>query len=143
MDLSTQNGWYVDFLVGGERANTDASLGLGTVVFSTNIPSAPSANACGDPNASGSKSFIYALDYATGGAVKNADNIASVSMGDGIVTRPVLVALTDGTVRSLTRVSNGVSDDTDLGSTSIKTPPIHVTSASGLRRVSWRELTAR
>lgn len=143
VDLSTQNGWYLDFLTAGERANTDASLGLGTVVFTTNVPSAPTANACGDPNASGSKSFIYALDYATGAAVQNAENIVGVSLGDGIVTRPVLVALSDGTVRSLTRVSNGVSNDTDLGSTSIKTPPIHIGSAAGLRRVSWRELTVR
>lgn len=144
VNWASNKGWYMDFLGAGERASTDPSLGLGTLLFTTNLPSLTSGSVCGDPSTSGAKSFLYALDYKTGGAVSNAYGVAGVSLGDGAVTRPVMILMADGTVRALTRVSNGVASgdgSTDQGQTVITTPPISKGAGSGLRRVSWRELT--
>lgn len=145
VDWTSNKGWYMDFLGAGERASTDPSLGLGTLLFTTNLPSLTSGNVCGDPSTSGAKSFLYSLNYKTGGAVTNASGVAGVSLGDGAVTRPVMILMADGTVRALTRVSNGLSsgdsNSTDQGQTVITTPPIDKGAGSGLRRVSWRELT--
>ena len=144
VDWTLNKGWYMDFLGAGERASTDPSLGLGTLLFTTNLPSLTSGSVCGDPSTSGAKSFLYALNYKTGGAVSNSSGVAGVSLGDGAVTRPVMILMADGTVRALTRVSNGLSSgngSTDQGQTVITTPPIDKGAGSGLRRVSWRELT--
>lgn len=145
VDWTSNKGWYMDFLGAGERASTDPSLGLGTLLFTTNLPSLTSGSVCGDPSTSGAKSFLYSLNYKTGGAVTNASGVAGVSLGDGAVTRPVMILMADGTVRALTRVSNGLSsgdsNSTDQGQTVITTPPIDKGAGSGLRRVSWRELT--
>lgn len=145
VDWTSNKGWYMDFLGAGERASTDPSLGLGTLLFTTNLPSLTSGSVCGDPSTSGAKSFLYSLNYKTGSAVTNASGVAGVSLGDGAVTRPVMILMADGTVRALTRVSNGLSsgdsNSTDQGQTVITTPPIDKGAGSGLRRVSWRELT--
>jgi type IV pilus assembly protein PilY1 len=143
VNWTSQNGWYVDFLTPGERAYTDPTLGLGTLLFTTNHPQAGSANACGDPNAAPISSFIYALDYRTGGAVVNTAGVVGTGLGAGAATRPVLIELADGTVRSLTRTSSGAATGTDQGKTIVGTPPINLGSGSGLRRVSWRELTSQ
>lgn len=145
VDWTANNGWYVDFLGAGERANTDPSLGLGTLLFTTNLPSLTSGSVCGDPTTSGAKSFLYAMDYKTGGAIANTANVSGMALGDGAVTRPVMILMADGTVRALIRVSNGVGSNdpnsTDQGQTRVGTPPIGKGSGSVVRRVSWRELT--
>ena len=142
VSLGTDNGWYVDFVSGGERASTDPTLGLGTLLFTTNLPSINSANACGDPSISSAKAFIYALDYKTGGAVSTAGTVSGVSLGSGAVTRPVLIRLSDGSVRSLTRVSGtSAGSGTDLGTTVVRDVPVSTSSTA--RRVSWRELTTQ
>jgi type IV pilus assembly protein PilY1 len=139
VDWATQSGWFVDFLTGGERAATDPSLGLGTLVFTTNLPSISSGTACGDPSKAVTNSFLYAFNYITGKAVEGASNVAGVSLGNGTVTRPVLIELADGTVRTLTRISNGSQG----GNTIVGKPPIAAGKGTGLRKVSWRELTTQ
>ncbi|MBS1189477.1 MAG: Type fimbrial biosis protein PilY1 [Rhodocyclaceae bacterium] len=140
VSLGTHNGWYVDFPTGGERSTTDATLALGSLVFTTIAPQRSSVNVCGDNNTDASASFAYALDYLTGGAVTTAASISGVSLGSGLVTRPVLVEQADGTVWSLIRTSGGGGDGTDLGITVTLKPPMKPSVGSGLRRVSWREL---
>ncbi|MGV7927245.1 hypothetical protein PJO48_29785, partial [Mycobacterium kansasii] len=39
LDLTTMNGWYLDLPETGERMDTDLVLQLGTLVFTSNIPS--------------------------------------------------------------------------------------------------------
>lgn len=147
VNIPTDKGWYLDFLTGGERVYTDPSIELGTLVFTTNVPSMNSASVCGDPSTAGAKSFFYALDYKTGGAVSGSYGVGGVSLGDGTATRPVLIMLGSGTVISLTRVSTGISSNTpagastDLGSTKTGLPTIGKSGGAGLKRVSWRELT--
>lgn len=151
VDWGVNNGWYFDFLTGGERAATDSSLGLGTLVFTTITPKAATGDACNTSGGSTS-SFSCAVDYLTGGGVSGANGVACVSLGSGVATRPVLVELPDGTVLELIRISGpedpwidppGGGTTTgggDMGSTKITTPPISGGSTGGTRRVSWRKI---
>ena len=151
VDWTTSNGWYIDFLTGGERASTDPTLGLGSLLFTTIRPQSSSVSACGAPGTDTSASFLYVLNYLTGGAVVGANTVTGVSLGSGLVTRPVMIELTDGSVRALIRASTGGSAGsvssgstaTDLGNTLVVTPTVNLSSSGNLRRVSWRELTSR
>ena len=152
MDWTTKNGWYVDFLTGGERSSTDSTLGLGSLLFTTIRPQSSSVSACGAPGTDTSASFLYVLNYLTGAAVVGANTVSGISLGSGIVTRPVMIELSDGTVFALIRTSTGGSSSgsgsasastTDLSGTVIVKPTVNPTSSGGLRRVSWRELTTR
>lgn len=154
VDWTTKSGWYLDFLSAGERSSSDPSLGLGTLLFTTITPQSSSVSACGDPTGNGSASFAYALDYLTGGPVSGANDVAGYSLGNGLVTRPVLIEQSNGTVRALIRTSStsagtavgsspeDLTSGSDLGSTIVMTPPIKPTSAGTARRVSWRELNS-
>ena len=137
VNWSTQNGWYIDFVNSGERSFTDPSLELGTVLFTTIVPSVASEDPCAAPG--NAYSYIYALNYLTGGAIANSLNVSGQSLGAGVATRPVMIELADGTVRSLTRISNGQQTSSDP---LVKNVNVSVGS-NGLRRVSWRELTTQ
>ncbi|MBK7472044.1 MAG: hypothetical protein IPI73_16990 [Betaproteobacteria bacterium] len=141
VDWATNNGWYVDFLTGGERSTTNPSLQLGTLLFTTITPLASSANACGDENGTAA-SFLYALDFATGGALQgSAGAVSGISLGSGLATAPVFVKLEDGSVRAIIRVSGGPVSGTDMGYTPPPPiPPIAPPPTSNLRRITWREL---
>ncbi len=140
VDWTTNNGWYIDFLTGGERDSTDPTLALGTLLFTTITPQASTVSACGGTAAT-TASFLYALNFLTGSAVTGASNVAGVSLGSGLVTRPVMIEQADGTVRALIRTSGGSGGNgTDLGSTITVTPTVNASSSTGLSRVSWREL---
>ena len=141
VDWTVNNGWYIDFLTGGERSSTDPTLGLGSLLFTTIRPQTSSVNACGAPG--NPASFLYVLNYLTGAAVVGANTVTGVSLGAGLVTRPVLIELADGSVRALIRSANAVATGTDMGATSILSPTINAPSSANLRRVSWRELTTR
>lgn len=142
VDWTAKNGWYVDFLTGGERSSTDPALALGTLLFTTITPQASTVSACG-PTTGTAASFVYALDYLTGGAVEGSNGVSGISLGSGLVTRPVMILQADGTVRALIRTSSGASSGSDLGGTIVITPPVSPPSASGTRRVSWRVLNAQ
>jgi len=141
VNWNSHNGFYLDFVTGGERASTDPSLGLGTLVFTTVTPQVSSVSACGADTMDVAASYFYAIDYKTGGAVIGTNGVSGVSLGAGMVTRPILVAHADGTVRALIRASLGGSGD-DMGNTLVRKVPVAPPSM-GTRRISWRELTAR
>ncbi len=140
VNLNTGNGWYIDFLNGGERSTTDPALGLGLLMFTTIQPNLTAAGACGVEGTDTSSSFIYSLNYLTGTAVSGAYSVGAASLGLGLATRPVLIRQGDGTVRALIRMSSGSGGTgTDGGRTVIYTP--NSPSVGGTaRRVSWREL---
>jgi type IV pilus assembly protein PilY1 len=143
VDWNSKNGWYMDFPTGGERSSTDPTLALGTLLFTTITPQASTVSACGSATGS-SASFLYALDYLTGGPVDGASGVIGISLGSGIATRPVVIEQADGTVRALIRTSSGAAGDgTDLGNTISITPKVKQTGAAGTRRVSWRVLNAQ
>jgi len=135
VDWSVDSGWFVDFLTPGERSYTDSALGLGSLVFTTNVPSQSSGVACGTAGTDTSTSFRYTQDYVTGCSVKGADSVVGINLGAGLTTRPNLVLLPDGTLYSMIRQSGNVNGPQTL-------LPKVVTAPSGqpARRVSWREL---
>lgn len=152
VDWTVDNGWYLDFLTGGERSATDPSLGLGTLVFTTFTPQSSTANVCGAATADASASFSYQLDYLTGGAVVGTNGVAAVSLGSSIATRPVLIRLPDGSVIELIRTSGGSSSSANGsgstttggedagGATKVEQTAIKPPTGSGTHRTTWRQL---
>lgn len=132
-NLATQNGWFLDFPSGaGEIQFTDPKLALGTLAFSTSVPTASTAVAC-TPNTGGSDGIAlgYMLDYLTGGAVGTSSGVIATSLGAGVATAPQIAQLPNGTVIAKYRLSTGqeVSVPLRFGATGAAT-----------RRISWREL---
>jgi type IV pilus assembly protein PilY1 len=121
-DLATQQGWGVDLPDNGELANTDPTLVLGTLVFTTNLPEGSACSSAGE-------SFIYNLDYRSGGQIEGGP--AGTKLGNALATRPVVVQLPSGAIRSITRLSDTRTDVRDVKIGGGSTNP---------RRVSWRQL---
>ncbi|MEF8708554.1 MAG: PilC/PilY family type IV pilus protein [Candidatus Accumulibacter propinquus] len=126
VDFHTNDGWFVDFPVAGERVSTDLRLQLGTLTFNTNTPTTGACAAVG-------VSFAYFLDYRSGGPVEGTDGLVGSRLGEYLATAPSVIRLVDGTIRELIR--------TDAPGTLSKPVPIDPTGP-GTRRVSWRELDA-
>lgn len=125
VNFASDNGWYIDLPDSGERDNTDPTLGLGTIAFTTNIPN---SSAC----TTGGYSYRYFLDYRTGAPVSTAGTVVAVKLGNALGTRPVLVRLPTNSVIELTRLSDGTTVSSNV--------PI-AGPGTNTRRVSWRELT--
>lgn len=127
LDLTTMNGWYLDLPETGERMDTDLVLQLGTLVFTSNIPS--SASAC----SLGGSSYLNYVDYRTGLTVSGATQVGT------LLTNGSTTAL--ATATTLVRLPNGkVTSYTNLGgSTSTNNPPVG-NLKNNTRRISWREL---
>ncbi|MEF8747110.1 MAG: PilC/PilY family type IV pilus protein [Candidatus Accumulibacter propinquus] len=126
VDFNTNDGWYVDFPVAGERVSTDLRLQLGTLTFNTSTPTSGACAAVG-------VSFAYFLDYRSGGPVEGTDGLVGARLGEYLATAPSVIRLVDGTIRELIR--------TDAPGTISKPVPTEPTPFD-TRRVSWRELVA-
>ena len=132
VDWTAKDGWYVDFPVGGERVTGDPSLTLGTITFTTNVPTIGAT--CSDID--GGYSFLYNLNFQTGGFVPganvaaNGQNIVSKYLASALATRPVIVQLPDGKLVAIITQSNGQKTVAD-----VPTPG----QFKG-RRSSWREI---
>jgi len=132
VSFATNNGWFVDLIGTGERANTDPALGLGLLAFNTNTPSLVACDI-------GGKGYGYFLDYLTGGPIYgpgNGTSTANNGMAGGLlanelVSSPALAVTKGGKLIILSGLSGG-------GIVS-KTPP-QPAPASITRRTSWREL---
>jgi|CXWL01.1.fsa_nt_gi type IV pilus assembly protein PilY1 len=118
-------GWYIDLPDSKERANTDPTLALGTLGFTTNVPNVSACTA-------GGTSFRYLLDYRSGAPLSTSTTgVSGIQLGSALATRAVFVRLPNNTVVQLTRMSDGTTLTTNV--------PISAGGA-GTRRVSWREL---
>ncbi len=143
-DFLVNNGWAVDLINASERSNNNPALALGLLVFATN---APTVAACDI----GGKSYLYFLDYLTGGPIYSPENpggvlgylfanafasapaIASTRTAGGDVGRPVVIVGTEpGAYR-------GPSIPGCTGSQCTQTTPPGMVSEP-TRRMSWREL---
>lgn len=124
VNLATQGGWYVDLPLASERSTNDPQLALGTLVVTTNVVESSTCTA-------GGTSYINFFDYRTGAPVANAAGVVSTQLGNALATRPALVSLPSGDIKSITRLSNATTS----------VDPIPVATAGGAtRRLSWREL---
>lgn len=124
VDYATNSGWYVDFLVSAERSNTDAQLALGTLAFVTN---APEFSAC----VPAGTSYLYFLDYATGGSLSTTGGLAGRALGDQLSMGAVLFGNNGNTSGAINQDNSGKSKTTGI--------PV-VPPANAARRVSWRVL---
>ena len=125
VNLASQAGWYINLPNLGERANTDPSLTLGTLVFNTNTPSVSSCT-------QGGFSDQYILDYRTGGAINPTVNtIIAIKIGSALSSRAVLTLLPNNIVTAISNLSDGNHTLTNI--------PIMATTTS-MRRISWHEL---
>jgi len=132
-NLASQNGWFLDFPAGaGEIQFTDPKLTLGTLAFSTSVPTASTAVAC-TPNTGGSDGIAlgYMLDYLTGGAVGTSSGVIATSLGAGVATAPQIAQLPNGTVIAKYRLSTGQE---------VSVPLRFGATGGATRRISWREL---
>lgn len=124
VNLATQGGWYVDLPTTSERSTNDPQLALGTLVVTTNVIETSTCTADG-------YSYINFFDYRTGAAVVNASGVVSTQLGNALATRPALISLPSGDIKSITRLSNATTS----------VDPIPVAAGGGAtRRLSWREL---
>ncbi|MDR3299597.1 MAG: hypothetical protein LBU43_06245 [Candidatus Accumulibacter sp.] len=135
VDWDHKDGWYVDFLAGGERVNTTIKLLQGTLALMTNKPQSGACVPAG-------VSYFYFLDYVTGGYVgnevdENGNGFAGGKWGDFMVTSPVFVRNPDGTVGILGQ-GDGSGPDF-LGDINGKFGE----SGNKARRLSWRELIVK
>jgi type IV pilus assembly protein PilY1 len=128
VNWAVNNGWYVDLVDSGERANTDPELQLGTLLFTTNVPN---VSAC----TVGGNSYLYYFNYKTGGPVATSPTgVTGIPLGNELATRPVYAKLPNNKVIALIQGSAGNRPTVrDIPNA----PPSNTT-----RRVSWRELFA-
>jgi type IV pilus assembly protein PilY1 len=135
-DLTSQNGWYLDFPAGaGEISFTDPGLKQGTLNFSTSVPVAATSGVCGadgDPGDDGA-AMAYMLNYLTGGSVGTTSGVIASGLGSGVATAAQIVQLPDGTVVAKYRLSNGQEVVIKL-----RFSP----TGGGVKRISWRELVS-
>ncbi|MBK8019392.1 MAG: PQQ-binding-like beta-propeller repeat protein [Betaproteobacteria bacterium] len=120
----TNAGWYIDLPETGERAVTNPVLSGGIIAFTSNIPDSV------DPCNPGGSSWLYFLDYATGGKLVGATS-AGKKLGTFLASRPVLIKLPSGQIVGLIRTSSA--------NTVTENVPTRQNVTSG-RRLSWREI---
>ncbi len=129
VNWATQNGWYVDTPV-GERMTIDPTLQLGTLAIASNLPD---TNYC----TVGGTSWLYMLNYATGGPVSTASagaggqQIVGTFTGNALAVGVSVVQLPDGKVVAIVTTS-----DTKVTTVSLPIAPPGIP----VRRVGWREL---
>lgn len=115
VDWAVKNGWYTDFALDGERAVTDATMALGTLVFTTIKPQSATADAIqgctGASQGTNAVSYLYYLDYLTGGAIDGTKNVVGEELCTCIATRPSVVRTQSGTLKGIIRTSGGGSGD--------------------------------
>jgi type IV pilus assembly protein PilY1 len=127
VDYTSKKGWFIDFNPGnaspGERNNTDPTLTLGILSFTTN---APDSNPCNV----GGKSYRYFIDYTTGGPLSTSvGGVSGALVAFAPSTRPIVVNV-NGTLEQIINVQ---------GTPQVfKLPP--VPSSGGGKRIFWREL---
>ncbi|MBS0325155.1 MAG: hypothetical protein JSS46_01255 [Proteobacteria bacterium] len=132
VNWATQNGWYVN-LPAGERVDVDPALQLGTFVVASNIPDDTYCKI-------GGTSWLYALDYATGGPVSTAaaggpggaELVVGTFMGNALTVGLNLIRLPGGKVVALVSGS-----DATVKSVSV---PLSPSASASPHRVGWREI---
>lgn len=125
----TQRGWYID-TPAGEKANTDPTVGLGIVSWSTNQPSLTTCS---------SSSVLYLADAETGlqlpvDSFPGGKTVYGVAFSSTLASRPVIAKLPSGSVSVTTHQSDNTTRAVTLsGGTG---------SAKNLKKgkVAWRQV---
>lgn len=127
VNWKTSPGWYIDFdLTPKERVTVDPMIVQGSLVFVTNIPSS-------DYCSNGGSSWVYSLDYTTGGMVLGASEAASF-LGNNLAGGLSFARM--GSEAGCTTCAYIVGSDGSIKKAKINTN----TTAIPSRRTAWREL---
>jgi type IV pilus assembly protein PilY1 len=143
VDWVVKDGWFVDFPNAGERSMTDPVLALGTVTLTTNLPTTA------DPCSGGGISWIYHLNWRSGGAVTTADQtesgepIAAKFLANDFATRSIIVQLPNGKLVAITQTNQGDTVSADgkniITDGMVAGEPFTKDFVNG-RRAGWREI---
>lgn len=109
VDWTTQRGWYVELPI-GEKANTDPTVGLGILTWTTNSPSQTTCS---------SSSALYMADAETGLQLPdtlfpNGAGVYGTAFSTTLTSRPVIAKLPDGKVSITTHQSDNTTRSTVL-----------------------------
>lgn len=122
VDWRDDNGWFLHTPL-RERFSVDLKLQLGTLVAVGNVPGEDYCSVDGE-------SWLYALDYRSGTAVTGT--AVGYWLGNSISTGVQVVILPNHKMVALVTLADGTVVSRDVNRRS--------GSASGVRRVSWREI---
>ena len=122
-NCSTNDGWYADLPLSGERVNIDMKLQLGTLVVASNIPQ---NNAC----SIGGVSYLNFFDARNGLQVAGSANFGA-KLSDSLAVGINVVRLPDGRTVVIATTSDASQQTAEA--------PIPPGDPQG-RRTSWREL---
>lgn len=119
--MPVNHGWYIDFITAGERVNVDPQLALGTLLVTSNIPTA-------SPCSAGGSSYEYQLNYASGGAINGISAVATENTS-AMTVGNIIEQLPSGAVKVISTLASGsqVTSGLNTGGT-----------ANTLRHVNWR-----
>jgi type IV pilus assembly protein PilY1 len=121
---TSNDGWYTDWPVAGERVNVDMKLQLGAVVIASNVP----ANTACEP---GGTSYISAFNFKTGLAAAGVGKPVGKFFSSALAVGINIIRLPDGKVVVIGMDSSGTPQIADVN--------IDPASVSG-QRVTWREI---
>jgi type IV pilus assembly protein PilY1 len=125
MDWTVKDGWFVDFLSGGERVAVDMSINGSTLSVASSAPNT-------DPCLGGGVAWLYNFDFKTGGKPSTMSVTSSVGnyLGRALATKPTVVKLPSGTLIAIVRLTDNTVVTSSLPSSALVTG----------RRVGWRLL---
>ncbi len=135
--LQTQDGWYLDLPLTGERANTNPTLNFGVLSFTSNIPDDEPCNIYGGT------SWLNYVDYRDGGGVSLSTGATSATrelLGSFIATRITVLVTAQGNA-----VAVGVKSGVPGGAPGSGAPANlafdkTLPKAGTTGRVMWRQL---
>ena len=125
VDLSTKNGWYVDFnLNSGERINLDPQIVDGGVNVVSTMPT--SSSAC----QVGGTSNVYQFNVCTGSYV-SSDGVAGSTLSNAAAAVGfIIVRLPSGSIKMITTTASGATITTNVTAANSK----------DMRKVGWRSV---
>lgn len=123
VDFATRSGWFIDLPDTGERIITNPTLAGGVLSITSNIPDGT------DPCLPGGRSWLYVLDYRTGGIVPGA-TYAGKFIGDALSSRVNVIRVGSG-IKGLIRTSAGETKVVDEPGRNPAIAP---------KRKAWREI---
>jgi type IV pilus assembly protein PilY1 len=128
VDWTSKIGWYFDLTSQvGERVNIDMTLQLGNLNIVTNVP----GNAiC----TSGGSSWYYQVDFKTGGALANNNNILAKKLFNGLTVGQVIVRLAaSGVMKNYVTDAGGAVTPYGMATGS-------VSSSNNVGKANWKEI---
>lgn len=126
VDYNLYRGWYFDFPTAGEKNTTDSVIVNQMLIFNTNLPSAVACS---------TGSYEYIVDLRTGGqaagVVLNNQAVSRIAIANTYASKPVIVMLPNGQVKSLIHNADNTISKIDLPAVTVNRP---------VQKIVWKEI---